>query len=465
MDGRRLARVAPIFARIDGAARGIFVLGLVVVGGLVLSRCLLGPVLEADTLKLIRGVPQLLRCIAQGDGEACRGVSYFAILQHLPAALGLFALGEARAAGDFLVLLSLLSVVGLAAVFALALRRRGPGLAYAWLLVVLGSPLPLYASRSFSETLACFIVTALCALLLAGGRPVGVALLAFLAGLSKETAPLFLALLTGSALLARGPQPSRGAWLKPALVVGAGLLVSFALNGAFNVLRFGGWSNAFYAQPELRVSEPGRLLSFAAAAALSPSGGFLFYWPAFAALLALYVGSAGSSEWRRFGFWAPLATLAAFCAALALWHAPFGWIGWGDRLLLPWLPPIAWIVLTTRAEALQGAASRRHPALLWLAGALLGIASLPQWLVVLDSDLIYDVFRPVTGCPRPPDFWSDIAYYYRCMDHYLWPRSPTLVRILSVVTETPLFALTSVAYVAMFAAGVRLSCRPARVPV
>jgi hypothetical protein len=433
-----------------------FTASVVLVLCVLVARAVFQPGYDVDTMQLVRGIPHLVRCVAEGNlGGRCEGASYFAPLQHLPAAAALLFTDDFGMAMRLLVGFNLLSFVTLAVAGAFVLRRRSTALAYAWLLVLAASPLLFFATRSFSEMLACLAATALCLAIACEANLVVVAVFALLAGLSKETAPAFVGVLAATLL---GSLPTAGrisVWLRPmtAVLIGAG--VSAVLGAAFNMMRFGTWWNVVYAEDFQRFHGGDSVAAFAAAALVSPSGGILFYWPALTLLLAVAIGG----DARRPRTWLIPLSLLVYCLFLGSWYAPFGWITWGNRLLMPWLPPLAFILLLARVSPVirMFRLLSARPALPIVAGAALAILSLPQWLVVLDRRWALDVFRPVPGCEVIPRPSVDLAYYYQCLDHYLWPTTPTIVRMLGSWTADAQSIIAVAAYFALFVTGVPLA--------
>jgi hypothetical protein len=434
-----------------------FTASVVLILCVLVTRVVFEPGYDVDTMNLVLGIPHLMRCVAEGTlGERCEGASPVAPLQHAPAAAALLFTDDFGVATHLLVGLNLIAFLALAVIGGYALLRQSMVLAYAWVLVLAASPLLFFATRSFAEMLACLAATGLCVAIAGGASAGAIAVLALLTGLSKDTAPAFVMVLAvttlGSVTVAGRPRR----WVGPITAVSIGAGVSVLVGVAFNLVRFGTWWNVFYADDFQRFHGGHSVASFTAAALVSPSGGILFYWPALTLLLAVAIGA---DAWRPRRWLIPLCLLV-YCLALGNWYSPFGWITWGNRLLMPWLPPLAFILLLARVSPVvrMFRLLSTRPALAIVAGAVLAILSLPQWLVVLDRRWALDVFRPVPGCEVIPRPSVDLAYYYQCLDHYLWPTTPTIVRMLGSWTANAQSILAAAAYVALFVTGVPLAC-------
>jgi hypothetical protein len=402
---------------------------------LLVVQAVTGAIVESDTQLLVRGFGPILGCLRAGGQGACAGASHFALLQFLPTA-AFYALGLRPSQALYaLSLVSLACVLGMAAAGFALLRRRARSAGILWIALLAASPLLLYSRESFSETLAAACCFALAAALVESTSLQVAAACALLAGVSKETAPVLLLPLVFLAFRAR-PRPAF------AVAAVAGLVLAAGVNGGFNLLRFGTWSNPEYALPIMRMHEAFTTISFFTAAFFSPAGGLVFFWPALSALLV-------AALWRRPRTYTALVltVLSLDAAAFSLWYAPFGWIAWGDRLLIPWVCATAFLWLWTEHGAVADALSRlpRPTA----AAALIGVAALPQLLVELDPRWVRDVFRAAPGCEQLPDL-SNAAYYFGCIHAYLWRADATVFRIFAAIGENPVLAVPGFLFVVFF---------------
>jgi hypothetical protein len=103
------------------------------------------------------------------------------------------------------------------------------------------------------------------------------------------------------------------------------------------------------------------------------------------------------------------------------WYAPFGWIGWGPRLLLPWIPASILLLLYDYADVWKELLSRatRYRYLPEGLACAVGLASLPNFRALL--------YRPYPGMILHSSFCKNAviqlspARYYDCIDHLVWP--------------------------------------------
>ncbi|HET8539378.1 MAG TPA: hypothetical protein VFL83_05855 [Anaeromyxobacter sp.] len=345
-------------------------------------RVVRAPQIEADTVQVVLGAARALRCL-EGGAATCPDLSYFPPLQYLPSAVVLLAGGSPGDAMRGLAWLNLAAWIGTSVLLAAALRRaRGAWAAALALAAWLGGYGLAYANTTFGEVLTGFLALAFAVGCARRWPWAATGVLGLLAGLGKETAPPFLALIGASASLLP-PGGARDARRFPwdrALAVALAVAGSAGANAAFNLWRYGETGNPFLLQPILRAPGVAQWLSALAALWISPNGGLLPFAPAAAALVcgagawALWRAARGADRWTSA---APalgaLGLLAAATLGLAAWYSPFGWWAWGPRLVLPWLPACLFLALASPlpwGDAAARAARSRGP--FALGAALLG---------------------------------------------------------------------------------------------
>lgn len=389
---------------------------------------------ETDTQAIIDGGAQAWRCLVEGRFTSCEGVRDFAFLQYavsIPgAALGI----SPRVLMRVYEVISMISVVAMLGMTWNEFRRRGaPAVGWLGIAILLTGPFLHYFRSTSGEALASALILAgVCATVRSRREsvsPVLILLLSFFSTLTKEVAFPFLLLLS---LLGRR---------KSATALGVAL--GWALSALFNLFRFGVFWNTYNLSDRLRVHDPLQRLSGAAAIWLSPSGGLVFFWPVFVALLGVGLvlsvkDRAPALEGERLSWVAgALLTLAGMTVGLSGWYAPLGWVGWGPRLILPWVPAgIYLLLMAVGAQSVSGLyalAGRAWAKIAFFLGVFL--VSAPQSLILLAPWVLGDFFqRTNPGCPRIPTV-DDGALYFRCLNYLFWEHSPLVLDAWSALRK------------------------------
>jgi hypothetical protein len=415
-----------------------------------------GNIHTGDTDNLVRGARVAADCMHLGQWNGCgfiegtrhTSVGPYPLLQYVPAA-ALVKLGVSDTTiVELLARLSTLAFAGTLVVAALALRRR-PALAVVAVSALLASSLTYQSTSGFGEMLAAFAVIAAVAAVLER-RVLAIAVLLFLACLTKETAPPFLVLLT----LIAGRQDGDGL-LPPRRILlpaAAGIVSGTALSLAFNVFRFGTPRNLLYLDPQLRTPGLTRKLGFLAAEWLSPNAGIAAFWP-LATLVLVVTGIATIVRLRRairgrtiaWRSWLPGLTLAVtvvtFTAALTSWFTPFGWITYGPRLAVPLLPASVLLALVVEGDTFLDAISwlGRHAAVLSFGVLVLVTAGWAQYGAPWrHGPAVQALIAADDQCPRMTDYniQQDVDRYYRCSWHTMWRLSPSVLRVAATGGST-----------------------------
>ncbi len=402
-----------------------------------------------DTQRLVTGSRLLSECLREGPRTRCAPVpgtetetliGTFPPLQYVPTlafqAVGLSDQSTVRA----LMWTNLACLALLAALLARwATRDRSPWPPLAGALVLSG-PLLNYGTTGFGEMLAATVLVAF-VLAVRGRRPLLIALTALLAATSKETMAPFLLGLTVLA----GRDEDDG-WLPPArtlVPVVLGLVGGTLASWALNVVRYDSIWNERYLEPIFQVQGVGRVAVNAVDVLVAPGGGLLPYWPAYVLLLVGATWAAVAATRRRelqpaLARWAVLGLLAVFVVGLARWWAPFGWVAWGPRLLLPLLPALGLVVVWVGGDDL-GRLVRR--ALLRPVGAALLVLAVVAGAYVAASGAWF--VRPSlealrandAGCPGPAPAGTDA--YWDCFDHRAWRLGLNPIRVAAGRHDAP----------------------------
>ncbi|ATB38693.1 hypothetical protein CYFUS_004128 [Cystobacter fuscus] len=451
-----------------------WVLGLVGVVSLarIMARQLF---LDGDTEDLLRCADGVRECLAAGRWAGCAEAGKWPLLQYVPALLTRLAGGSTQAAGQVLCYLSLVSFFALLAMTWRTLSARSRPVAVAAVLVLASGLLFHYATRSFGEMGATFAAAAFAAAWVSRRSPGLVATLAFVLGLTKETAFPFIALLGASCVVVHQVpgQPWRELLrAERGRLVGsaAAVVLSGALSAAFNLFRFGTPYNARYLMeagwgPSVLVQ-----LEQLVALWVAPNAGLLFFWPFLVVLLAALAIAVTRRVWRGEAAAVsalPLVGVAALvgmmCVLLSRWWAPFGWWAWGSRLVIPWLPAALLVLLYAYAGTAESllrplVATPVRVAVLALA---LMVAAMPHLVSIYRSnELLNALFVDKGMCPGP-DSPETFAQYWRCLRAEAWTHPPILLHAYRMVPTTgmPKRALWYPALLALGCVWLRRSAR------
>jgi hypothetical protein len=400
------------------------------------------PWVAGDTPFVLDGSNAFLTCLSHHDYNACgytgklnywglmSPVGDWPLLQHVPdlVSIKLGANGH-PARTRILELLSVLGVAGSVALAWLVLKRTGQReWFWAFLLIVMSSPLIWYARTTAAEPFAtgCLVALVAATVLRAPG-PV-LALAVIWACWTKETSYPFVAALGALGLLLAYRRTGRSVRAEALWGIG-GLAVAFTLASLFNEVRFGKVFNPNFFEPQLHTPGTARQLEYAAGLLVSPSGGMFVFWPAASILVATACLLPLVRRGRVYG--RPALVLGFVIGGLmfgfASWWTPFGWSGYGPRLFLPWGLPLALLALVAYGDELR-------PLVAWLLR--------PWWRLALVFAVVFALTLPHVGVlwrphstdgyfaqPNPPcdapwhEGWN-LARWNRCQHKQMWLNRP-----------------------------------------
>jgi hypothetical protein len=436
----------------------------VLVGASVLLAFLLVRTVTAfrvsgDTLVLLQGAGGIVDCLRNERLHGCL-IVHFPLFQFIPA-VALELSGAARdAIPMYLAWLNWASFAGTSALLWSSLKKQtSPAVAACALLVLLTSPLLPYAVETFNEPAAALVTLAFAVAVVSGHHPGWVFALAFLTAITKETAAPFLALVGLLGLVRRhDPAPSKRMYL---VVLVAAVALGTAINSAFNYFRYDSVFNQQTLAAEFRVDTLQQFALNFAGIWLSPNGGLVPFWPSFVLiLLVVLAGARGADPW-------PARLLAVVLLGLAggfaAWYAPHGWVAWGPRLLLPWLPAVLYLAcyfypaLIERQVAFMTANRWRVS----VAIVVLAASALPSLVEVVDPRVMMALFTPDAVFPQPAPVQQDRGAYFAYLNYVMWSKRSMLIDAYNYVLH-PLFRdklLLYVACIAVIVQGMAASAR------
>jgi hypothetical protein len=343
--------------------------------GFLVAAWIAMPWVGGDTPFVLDGSNALITCLSNHDFNACgftgklnfwglmTPIGYWPLLQHIPDVISI-ELGATShpARTRILALLSVAGVVGSLVLARIVLSRvRQPAWFWGFLFVVLSSPLITYARTTVGEMLATGLLMGLVAATVLQASPWLVGLAAFGACVTKETSYPFVVALGLLGLVLARRRTGRPIRLQ---VIGgiAGTALAFVLASLLNIVRFGTVQNTNYLNSDFRTPGVGRMLEYAVALLVSPSGGIFVFWLSAGVLVSTACLLPFVSRSHRQLDLRPALALIAICVVLVLglaaWWTPFGWTSYGPRLSLPWLLPLVLMSLVAYGDSLAPLAAR-----------------------------------------------------------------------------------------------------------
>jgi hypothetical protein len=414
-----------------------------------------GPYFEGDTSMLVtRHLPAIRGCLSEGRLSGCPQSGSWPLFQNV-VGLMLNYLGiSASAILHALAYLSFLAFLGLILLVFRSLKKRSTPLAITAVVILITSPLLWYSHSTFGEMAAAFLTLAFTAACIVSKREWIVFLLFVLAGLTKEIAFPFLALI---GLLCLLPEvASRQVKVRKRIgTLFLGAFLTLIINSAFNYFRFGLFYNPSYLN-ELFIVPSWRLRSsFFLAIWFSPSGGIFFFWTSFAFLYfsicaALILRRAkdgrsqhgGENSKANLVFYLPIITISLILFALTLGFSswccsPLGGAAWGPRFMIPWIPTVSLLLLhfyPHQALAVLALLLKRSYSFVLTCLTLL-LVSIPQVAIFFGTFVLGDIFAPTPECPRLPVIQEGVSYYYRCLNNQFWPYKWSLLQSYMVAAR------------------------------
>jgi hypothetical protein len=388
---------------------------------------------ESDTVVLLKSVQEIFDCVGAGRYSSCSPGIPFSLYQYLPS-IPLAGLGLSnRVILHILAYLNFLSLFGCVVLIRKVLRRRSHAMGTLGILTLVTSPLLWYAHSSFGEASAAFFILSFIASILLKAQPWVVISCLILAGVTKDIAFVFLLILGGFCAL----QLKRKDLLWPLI---AGAVLTCSINAAFNYLRYGSPLNQVYLNPLFFVGTKSDQISSFFGLWFSPNGGLFIFWPSFCAIwiTTAVLALKHRTNWHTWGIVSGI--LFMLTLGFSKWFAPFGWIAWGPRLFIPWIPAITMVCLyfySDPLEALLKSGLKCRPVFI-TGAAILAVWSIPQYAILFGPEVFDRIFLPTPSCPVSPVIQQDAAYYYHCLRSVIWPHH---FPILELYFSSPLQTL------------------------
>lgn len=404
---------------------------------LVLLACSLGffyfkqiPIFSGDTAALSQSARALVACFENGQFRGCAGTNQFGLPQHIPA---MFLAWKGLDDTSIVFILSCLNVLALVVLARIVFKSVAIAPIAKVLIgvtLVIG-PIIAYGPYSFGEAISTLAYVGLVVAIF-DKKYCRLIFFMLLAVTSRETAFVSIALMT-SAILVFDSNRTRRELRQMLLAIYGSMLLGIVCFLSFNVWKFNTWKNLPHMDPVLRTPGLRLKLESAIGIILSPNGGLVPYW-FLGAVVALGIPFWGLmnrrlSARKRFSFLLLMAGFVAQVAILSSWYAPYGWVAWGPRLIIPTTAMGATICL---AIIFQNEEALRHLSqfrLLRLPVSIIGIFTLIPTVGFLQNPtrtMSWFSGGQSTVCPTPAIIQLDQAYYFKCLIHGSWKMDPSL---------------------------------------
>ena len=383
------------------------------------------PRFAGDTIAMTQSAQALVGCAHSGRFIGCPGTNQYGLLQNIPA---IFMIWKGMTLESTITVLGLLNVIAFVVLIVLLWRNFSYGVRHLAILIVLAGPLVGYVSTTFGEMIQTLTFVGF-GLALLNKKRSWIIVAGFLAAGTRETAFVPL-LLIACGVAARDARSLRNFDWRLLVDAVVGVMTGVASLVLFNYWKFGTWKNlgnlnSLYVTPGLM-----RKLNSFVAIWISPGGGLAPFWFIGAccslALVALAVVLGGQS-----GRLAPIAlggALGANTVSLAMWFAPFGWVAWGPRLMIPTVAVASVVALEMFRSQIVG--MLRRPKARNLMATTLGIlttlSAASSYGYMRDPTVMDPFFQPDRVCTKVAIIQEDPSYYFKCLYHGAWKTDPSL---------------------------------------
>jgi hypothetical protein len=388
------------------------------------------PILSGDTFALSQSARALVACFENGQFRGCAGTNQFGLPQHVPAMFLAWKGLDDTSIVFILSCLNVLALVVLARIVFKSVAIAPIAKVLIGMTLVIG-PIIAYGPYSFGEAISTLAYVGLVVAIFEK-KYCRLIFFMLLAVTSRETAFVSIALMT-SAILVFDSNRTRRELRQMLLAIYGSMLLGIVCLFSFNVWKFNTWQNLPHMDPVLRTPGLRLKLESAIGIILSPNGGLVPYW-FLGAVVALGIPFLGLKNRRlsarkRFSFLLLIAGLVAQVAILSSWYAPYGWVAWGPRLIIPTTAMGATIclVIVFRDEEVLRHLSQFK--LLRLPISVLGIVTLIPTVGFLQNPtrtMSWFSGGQSTVCPTPAIIQLDQAYYFKCLIHGSWKMDPSL---------------------------------------
>ena len=320
----------------------VWVIGAALSASLAWPLAVAFPINGGDALWVAQSSRALVQCARDQVWNSCPGTYQFGWLQHIP---GIVLAWKGMDDNSIVTVLTLINLMafGWLVMKITRLRSSSPSIRALLLMIVLIGPLYAFSVYSFSEMLMTCLIVGLVFNLLERRSLIQLFVVTLLISSSRETSILMIAPVALAVLVSQGDMIRQE--MKRILCLMSASALGLASVLWFNYWKYGSLSNDHYTDPIRRV--PGTVLKAKnfLAVWVSPSGGVLPFW-VIGGLVAIGLPFVAVLRWKKDKRLAIvgallLTALVLQTGLLSAWYAPFGWVTWGPRLIMPAVGAVA----------------------------------------------------------------------------------------------------------------------------
>lgn len=394
---------------------------------LVLVGVSRAPWVSGDTIALAQGAQALVDCARNHDFIGCPGTHQFGILQNLPA---VFLSWKGISEPDVVTALALINwgvfIVASVIIFRLTKQFVYRDLLYLMLII---SPVSPYMQSTFGEMLQVVVYLGFGFSILKSKNFL-IFVFSVLAASTRETSFVPLVFLGIAAILAT-EQHSLKKIMRRVIFLVSSIACGVLTLTIFNYWKFGTWRNVPHSDPVLVARDSRTITSSFVGIWFGPGGGLFPFWFGVSAIVLFlpirFLFFKVDLKSRLIGLCLLLALISA-TLTLSLWYAPFGWVAWGPRLMLPVIALSLLLVWRAFGDDLINLFQKIESNIilrLFVVGTLI-FSAVPSIGFQINPSVLNEFFKPDKFCERPAIIQQDPSYYFSCLRHGTWKLNPSM---------------------------------------
>jgi hypothetical protein len=382
------------------------------------------PIISGDTIAVLNNAQALGECLNSSIWRNCPNTNQFGAIQTFPAIL---LIRKGFDSNSLLILFSLINYASLILflLYILYKFRNDNFVRNVFLITFFYSSIIAYSAYTFAEGLQ-FVIFALLPIMMYSNQKFLSFLFALLTSATRETATIIiLPIILAMFIRSRNSTQNFDRYSSRSIYFAFfGILVGNVVQYALNFWKFGTWKNLSQLDPSYITPSFNVFFSNFLGLIFSPNGGVFFFSFFFVFLLFILISKFYNleSSGERSILLLHLLSLLIALSGLSMWFAPFGWVAWGPRLMIPNIGLIASsLILIYRRQILAYLLiflSKRYSK--FFLSVCVSLSVLPSIGFLINPDILNFVFSTDSFCPEIPIIQNGTEYYYRCLIHLTW---------------------------------------------